>query len=147
MLTNPQTKYQRFTIEPFPTRTWCNNQLTTAPRWCSSDLRDGNQALINPMDTDKKLYLFNHLVAIGFKEIEVAFPSASETDFNFVRQLIDDKLIPNDVWIQVITQSVLNLLLRPLTHYKAHPKRLSIYTMPPPPSFVRWYLIKTKPVL
>lgn len=105
MLTNPQTKYQRFTIEPFPTRTWCNNQLTTAPRWCSSDLRDGNQALINPMDTDKKLYLFNHLVAIGFKEIEVAFPSASETDFNFVRQLIDDKLIPNDVWIQVITQS------------------------------------------
>lgn len=105
MLTNPQTKYQRFTIKPFPTRAWCNNQLTTAPRWCSSDLRDGNQALINPMDTDKKLYLFNHLVAIGFKEIEVAFPSASETDFNFVRQLIDDKLIPNDVWIQVITQS------------------------------------------
>lgn len=105
MLTNPQIKYQRFTIEPFPTRAWCNNQLTTAPRWCSSDLRDGNQALINPMDTDKKLYLFNHLVAIGFKEIEVAFPSASETDFNFVRQLIDDKLIPNDVWIQVITQS------------------------------------------
>ena len=105
MLTNPQTKYQRFTVEPFSTRTWCNNQLTTAPRWCSSDLRDGNQALINPMDTDKKLYLFNHLVAIGFKEIEVAFPSASETDFNFVRQLIDDKLIPNDVWIQVITQS------------------------------------------
>lgn len=105
MLTNPQTKYQRFTIEPFPTRTWCNNQLTTAPRWCSSDLRDGNQALINPMDSDKKLYLFNHLVAIGFKEIEVAFPSASETDFNFVRQLINDKLIPNDVWIQVITQS------------------------------------------
>ena len=105
MLTNPQIKYQRFTIEPFPTRAWCNNQLTTAPRWCSSDLRDGNQALINPMDTDKKLYLFNHLVAIGFKEIEVAFPSASETDFNFVRQLINDKLIPNDVWIQVITQS------------------------------------------
>ena len=105
MLTHPQIKYQRFTIEPFPTRTWCNNQLTTAPRWCSSDLRDGNQALINPMDSDKKLYLFNHLVAIGFKEIEVAFPSASETDFHFVRQLIDDKLIPNDVWIQVITQS------------------------------------------
>ena len=82
MLTHPQIKYQRFTIEPFPTRTWCNNQLTTAPRWCSSDLRDGNQALINPMDTDKKLYLFNHLVAIGFKEIEVAFPSASETELS-----------------------------------------------------------------
>ncbi len=105
MLTNPQTKYQRFAVEPFINRTWCNHQLTTAPRWCSSDLRDGNQALINPMDMDKKLFLFKHLVEIGFKEIEVAFPSASETDFNFVRQLIDDKIIPDDVWIQVITQS------------------------------------------
>ena len=80
MLTKPQTKYQRVTGEPCSTRTGFNNHLTTAPRWCSSDLRDGNQALINPMDTDKKLYLFNHLVAIGFKEIEVAFPSASETE-------------------------------------------------------------------
>ena len=98
------------------------------------------------MDSDKKLYLFNHLVAIGFKEIEVAFPSASETDFNFVRQLIDDKLIPNDVWIQVITQSRPELIAKTFDAYKAHPKRLSIYTMPPPPPFVRWYLIKTKPV-
>lgn len=105
MLTNPQIKYQRFAVEPFINRTWCNHQLTTAPRWCSSDLRDGNQALINPMDMDKKLLLFKHLVEIGFKEIEVAFPSASETDFNFVRQLIDDKIIPDDVWIQAITQS------------------------------------------
>ena len=124
MLINPQNKYQRFNVEPFPTRTWCNHQLTAAPRWCSSDLRDGNQALINPMDIDKKLFLFNHLVEIGFKEIEVAFPAASETDFNFVRQLIDDHRIPDDVWIQVITQSRPKLIEKTFASLSGVPKAI-----------------------
>ena len=124
MLKNPSQKYQRFAVEPFTERTWCNRQLTQAPRWCSSDLRDGNQALINPMDMAKKLFLFKHLVEIGFKEIEVAFPSASETDFNFVRHLIDNRLIPSDVWIQVITQSRPELIATTFESLKGVPKAI-----------------------
>ena len=85
-------------------RTWPDRQMTAAPRWASVDLRDGNQALVDPMDPERKLRLFETLVAIGFKEIEVGFPSASQTDFDFQRQIIEDGLIPDDVTIQVLVQ-------------------------------------------
>mmetsp|Transcript_34025 Transcript_34025/g.98061 ORF Transcript_34025/g.98061 Transcript_34025/m.98061 type:complete len:623 (-) Transcript_34025:105-1973(-) len=86
-------------------RSWPEKVLTKAPRWCSVDLRDGNQALINPMSHERKLRLFCHLVSIGYKEIEVGFPAASQTDFDFIRHIIDNGLVPDDVWIQVLTQA------------------------------------------
>ena len=86
-------------------RTWPHKQMTKAPKWASVDLRDGNQALIDPMDTPRKLAMFNLLVKMGYKEIEVGFPSASQTDFDFVRKIIEEGLIPDDVIIQVLTQA------------------------------------------
>ncbi|MCC6225091.1 MAG: 2-isopropylmalate synthase [Microthrixaceae bacterium] len=100
----PFEKYQPFVPLELPDRTWPDNKLTKAPRWCAVDLRDGNQALIDPMDPSRKLRMFQTLVAMGFKEIEVGFPSASKTDYDFIRQLIEDDLIPEDVTIQVLTQ-------------------------------------------
>ncbi len=88
-----------------PDRTWPAKRITTAPRWCAVDLRDGNQALIDPMSPERKRIMFDLLVRMGYKEIEVGFPSASQTDFDFVRSLIDDDLIPEDVTIQVLTQA------------------------------------------
>lgn len=93
-------------------RTWPNKKITTAPRWCAVDLRDGNQALIDPMSPERKLEMFKLLVRMGYKEIEVGFPSASQTDFDFVRLLIEDNLIPDDVTIQVLTQSRDHLIER-----------------------------------
>ena len=95
--------HQQLEVE-LPDRTWPNKRATTAPRWCAVDLRDGNQALIEPMDADRKLRMFQLLVRMGYKEIEVGFPSASQTDFDFVRLLIDGGHIPDDVVIQVLTQ-------------------------------------------
>jgi 2-isopropylmalate synthase len=113
MLTAPQTKYRpAATMPDMADRQWPSRSITAAPRWLSTDLRDGNQALMNPMDVPAKLKLFRHLVAIGFKEIEVAFPAASDTDFRFVRTLIDERLIPDDVTIQVLTQSRPDLIAR-----------------------------------
>lgn len=103
MLSQPQTKYRAFAPVALPDRTWPNAVLTRAPLWLSTDLRDGNQALIEPMDATRKLRLFQMLVRIGFKEIEVGFPSASQTDFDFVRLLIEGGHIPGDVTIQVLT--------------------------------------------
>ena len=104
----PFQKYRAFPPIPFDDmwteRRWPGRTITRAPRWCSVDLRDGNQALINPMDLEKKMRMFKHLVKIGYKEIEVGFPSASEIDFEFCRQIIDGKMIPSDVWIQVLMQ-------------------------------------------
>jgi 2-isopropylmalate synthase len=96
--------YQSHVPMTLPDRTWPDRQLTAAPRWASVDLRDGNQALIDPMDAERKLRLFETLVAIGFKEIEVGFPSASQPDYDFQRQLIEQDLIPEDVIIQVLVQ-------------------------------------------
>jgi 2-isopropylmalate synthase len=93
-------------------RTWPDHRLTSAPRWCSVDLRDGNQALIDPMDLDRKNAMFIHLVEMGFKEIEVGFPSASQPDFDFVRHIIESDLIPADVTIQVLTQCREDLIRR-----------------------------------
>ena len=102
---NPKSKYTSFERINLNERTWPNNIISKAPIWCSVDLRDGNQSLIEPMDTSKKLRLFKTLVAMGFKEIEIGFPSASETDYNFCRHLIENKIIPDDVTVQVLTQA------------------------------------------
>jgi len=105
-------KYRATVPVELPDRTWPNNRLTKAPRWCSVDLRDGNQALIDPMDPERKEKMFLHLVEMGFKEIEVGFPSASQPDFDFVRHIIENDLIPSDVTIQVLTQSREDLIRR-----------------------------------
>lgn len=105
MIADPSQKYKPAHIVSNPERVWPNNRLTSAPRWCSTDLRDGNQALANPMDHERKLMYFNHLIQCGFKEIEVAFPASSETEFAFVRKLIEQEYIPDDVWVQVMTQA------------------------------------------
>ena len=98
-------KYSSFESIELPNRTWPDNKISSAPIWCSVDLRDGNQALANPMNISQKLELFELLVEIGFKEIEIGFPSASETEFNFVRKLVDDNLIPEGVKLQCLVQA------------------------------------------
>ena len=108
----PKNRYSSFVPVQLNDRTWPAKQMTKAPQWCSVDLRDGNQALIDPMDVPRKLAMFNLLVKMGYKEIEVGFPSASQTDFDFVRKIIDDGLIPDDVTIQVLTQARENLIRR-----------------------------------
>jgi 2-isopropylmalate synthase len=100
----PFDKYRPFVPIALPDRTWPDRALTRAPRWCSVDLRDGNQALIDPMDPERKRRLFDALVRMGFKEIEVGFPSASQPDYDFVRLLIEEDLVPEDVTIQVLVQ-------------------------------------------
>ena len=112
MHAEPSQKYSPFKPIDLPDRTWPTRTITRPPVWLSTDLRDGNQALIEPMDAARKLRMFRQLVDIGFKEIEVAFPSASQTDFDFVRQLIEEDLIPDDVTIQVLTQSRDELIRR-----------------------------------
>jgi 2-isopropylmalate synthase len=104
--------YQEQFVVDLPDRTWPDRQLTAAPRWCAVDLRDGNQALIDPMSPERKRRMFNLLVSMGYREIEVGFPSASQTDFDFVRQLIEQDLIPDDVTIQVLTQCREHLIER-----------------------------------
>ncbi len=108
----PFQKYRATVPVELPDRTWPNRRLAQAPRWCSVDLRDGNQALIDPMDPERKLLMFEHLVEMGFKEIEVGFPSASQPDFDFVRHIIENNLIPEDVTIQVLTQCREDLIRR-----------------------------------
>jgi 2-isopropylmalate synthase len=108
----PSQKYRPFQPIDLPDRTWPMRTITAPPIWLSTDLRDGNHALIEPMDAARKLRMFRQLVDIGFKEIEVAFPSASQTEFDFVRQLIEEDLIPDDVTIQVLTQSRDELIRR-----------------------------------
>jgi 2-isopropylmalate synthase len=105
MLKNPASKYRAFAPVRLADRTWPDAVLARPPVWCSVDLRDGNQALIEPMDVARKLRLFRTLVDIGFKQIEVGFPSASQTEYDFVRKLIDENLVPDDVTIQVLTQA------------------------------------------
>ena len=108
----PTGKYKPYPQIDLPNRTWPNKTITHAPKWCSVDLRDGNQALINPMNMDKKLELFTLLLKLGFKEIEVGFPSASKVEFDFLRRLVDDNLIPDDVTIQVLVQAREHLIAK-----------------------------------
>ncbi|MFT3867341.1 MAG: 2-isopropylmalate synthase [Nibricoccus sp.] len=112
MQTPPVTKYRPFPPVNLPNRQWPNRTLTRAPIWCSVDLRDGNQALAQPMSVEEKLEYFDLLVKIGFKEIEVGFPSASQIEFDFCRRLIDEKRIPNDVAIQLLCQCREELIAR-----------------------------------
>src|SRR5436190_13950914 len=105
MIKIPSQKYRPFAPIALADRTWPNKVLKHPPVWCSVDLRDGNHALIEPMDAERKLRLFMLLVKTGFKEIEIGFPAASQTDFDFVRKLVDDDLIPDDVTVQVLTQA------------------------------------------
>ena len=112
MLKNPASKYRTFPPVCLVDRTWPDVVLTQPPIWCSVDLRDGNQALIEPMDIIRKLKMFNALVEIGFKQIEVGFPSASQVEFDFLRKLIDDDLIPDDVTVQVLTPAREGLIRR-----------------------------------
>ncbi|MGL4591631.1 MAG: 2-isopropylmalate synthase [Aestuariivirga sp.] len=112
MMISPREKYRPFPQVSLPDRQWPNRTITKPPIWCSVDLRDGNQALIEPMGLDRKMRMFEALLKMGFKEIEVGFPSASQTDFDFVRHLIDGKKIPDGVTIQVLTQSREELIRR-----------------------------------
>ncbi|HTD89935.1 MAG TPA: 2-isopropylmalate synthase, partial [Burkholderiales bacterium] len=112
MLRNPSSKYRAFAPVELADRTWPNSVIGAPPTWCSVDLRDGNQALIEPMDAVRKRRMFDLLVKVGFKEIEVGFPAASQTEFDFVRELIEQDLIPDDVVIQVLTQARPELIAR-----------------------------------
>lgn len=112
MLNDPSKKYRPFVAVDLPDRQWPSRRIEAPPTWCSVDLRDGNQALVDPMDQQRKQRFFNMLVKIGFKQIEVGFPSASQTDFDFVRSLIEEDRIPQDVTIQVLTQARPHLIER-----------------------------------
>ena len=124
MLRIPAGKYRPFAPISISDRTWPSRTLTAPPQWCSVDLRDGNQALIEPMDGPRKLRLFEHLVRIGFKEIEIGFPSASQTDFDFVRQLIEENRIPEDVTVQVLTQARADLIERTYASLRGAPRAI-----------------------
>ncbi|MHB8477316.1 MAG: 2-isopropylmalate synthase [Steroidobacteraceae bacterium] len=112
MLRNPSKKYRAFPPVGLTDRTWPSRVIEAPPAWCSVDLRDGNQALIEPMDAGRKRRMFDMLVKIGFKEIEVGFPAASQTDFDFVREIIERNLVPDDVTLQVLTQARPELIAR-----------------------------------
>ena len=117
-------KYKAFEDVPAFNRTWPTKHITHAPIWCSVDLRDGNQALINPMTVEQKLEFFDLLVKIGFKEIEVGFPSASDTEFNFMRRLIEQKHVPEDVTLQVLCQAREHLIKRTFESLKGCKKAI-----------------------
>ena len=105
-------RYQRVPVVHYPEREWPNKEIEKAPIWCSVDLRDGNQALVEPMVVEEKVEMFNLLVKMGFKEIEIGFPAASQIEFDFLRQLVERKLIPDDVTVQVLTQCREHLVKR-----------------------------------
>src|SRR5881392_2773962 len=108
----PSHKYRPTAPVTLPERQWPARTIDAAPIWCSVDLRDGNQALIEPMDAERKLRMFRLLVKMGYKEIEIGFPAASQTDFDFVRKLVEGDLIPDDVHVQVLTQARAPLIER-----------------------------------
>jgi 2-isopropylmalate synthase len=118
VLSHPATKYRAFPTIDLPNRQWPSRSITHAPIWMSSDLRDGNQSLFEPMNVERKMRMFRTLCQVGFKEIEVAFPSASQTDFDFVRNLIEGGHIPDDVTIEVLTQSREHLIRRTIESLK-----------------------------
>jgi 2-isopropylmalate synthase len=135
MLKDPSSKYRPFTQISIPDRTWPDKVIDKAPIWLSTDLRDGNQSLIEPMDAEKKMRFFKCLLAVGLKEIEVGFPSASQTDFDFVRELIEGGHIPDDVTIQVLTQARDDLIERTFESLKGAKKAIVHYYNACAPSF------------
>lgn len=124
MLTRPADKYRPSPLIDLPDRQWPSRQLTQAPRWLSTDLRDGNQALAEPMDPERKMAFWDLLLRCGFREIEVAFPSASQTDFDFVRDLIAQQRIPQDVTLQVLTQARKDLITRTFEALQGAPRAI-----------------------
>ncbi|MXW61512.1 MAG: 2-isopropylmalate synthase, partial [Acidimicrobiaceae bacterium] len=120
----PFEKYRPFPTVELADRTWPNKRIEQAPLWCSVDLRDGNQALVDPMDSTRKKRMWDLLVAVGFKEIEVGFPAASQTDFDFVRELIEGDEIPDDVTIQVLTQARDDLINRTFEAIEGSPRSI-----------------------
>lgn len=124
MIAKPATKYQPIAPVALTDRTWPSRSITQAPIWLSTDLRDGNQALFEPMNGERKMRLFQELVRIGFKEIEVGFPAASQTDFDFVRRLIDENLVPQDVTLMVMTQSRADLIERTVEAVRGAPRAI-----------------------
>ena len=105
-------KYRRNPVIDYPEREWPGKEIEKAPIWCSVDLRDGNQALVDPMVVEEKIEMFQYLVKLGFKEIEVGFPAASQIEFDFLRHLIEHDMIPDDVYVQVLTQCREELIAR-----------------------------------
>src|SRR5580693_6009301 len=122
MQPDPVAKYPPFPPVSLPGRKWPNRTLTRAPVWCSVDLRDGNQALAQPMSVEEKLEFFEMLVRIGFKEIEVGFPSASQIEFDFTRRLVEENRIPDDVWVQMLVQSKEELIERTFESIRGCPR-------------------------
>ncbi|MDR6927238.1 2-isopropylmalate synthase [Pseudomonas sp. BE134] len=137
MLKDPSSKYRAFPTIDIPDRTWPSKTITAAPIWCSSDLRDGNQSLIEPMDAVKKLRFWKTLVSVGVKEIEASFPAASQTDFDFVRTLIEDNHIPDDTTIQVLTQGREDLIARTFESLRGAKKAIVHLYNATSPSFRR----------
>ncbi|RAI71440.1 2-isopropylmalate synthase [Pseudomonas fluorescens] len=137
MLKDPSSKYRAFPTIDIPDRTWPSKTITAAPIWCSSDLRDGNQSLIEPMDAVKKLRFWKTLVQVGVKEIEASFPAASQTDFDFVRTLIEGNHIPDDTTIQVLTQGREDLIARTFESLRGAKKAIVHLYNATSPSFRR----------
>ncbi|WP_223512173.1 2-isopropylmalate synthase [Pseudomonas sp. GL-B-19] len=137
MLKDPSSKYRAFPTIDIPDRTWPSKTITAAPIWCSSDLRDGNQSLIEPMDAVKKLRFWKTLVSVGVKEIEASFPAASQTDFDFVRTLIEGNHIPDDTTIQVLTQGREDLIERTFESLRGAKKAIVHLYNATSPSFRR----------
>ena len=127
-------KYQRqYFLPPYPCMKWAEKDyVDKAPVWCSVDLRDGNQALVVPMTLEQKVGFFKLLCKVGFKEIEVGFPAASETEYEFLRTLIEQDLIPDDVTIQVLTRPESTSSAKPLRRWRAQSRPLFMYTIPLP---------------
>ena len=117
-------KYKRVPVVDYPEREWPNKEIEKAPIWCSVDLRDGNQALVEPMVVEEKIEMFNLLVKLGFKEIEIGFPAASQIEYDFLRQLVERKLIPDDVVVQVLTQCREHLIKRTFDAIQGIPKAI-----------------------
>ncbi|NWA01432.1 2-isopropylmalate synthase [Pseudomonas gingeri] len=137
MLKDPSSKYRAFPTINLPDRTWPSKTITSVPIWCSSDLRDGNQSLIEPMDAVKKLRFWKTLVSVGVKEIEASFPAASQTDFDFVRTLIEEGHIPDDTTIQVLTQAREDLIARTFESLRGAKKAIVHLYNATSPSFRR----------
>ena len=131
-------KYIPFQPQPIQGRTWPDRVITQAPVWCSVDLRDGNQALVDPMNLEEKLEYFHTLVDIGVKEIEIGFPSASETEYEICRELIEGATSPDDVTIQVLVQAREHLIRKTFEAIQGAKTSSSTSTTPPPPSSARW---------
>ena len=144
---NPIDKYSAFKPIELKNRKWPSKIIKNAPIWCSVDLRDGNQALIEPMGSERKNRMFNLLCKLGFKEIEVGFPSASQTDFDFVRDLIENKKIPSDVNIQVLTQAREELIIKTFESLNDAPKAIVHFIIQPQYFKEKLFLIKIKKVL